>query len=583
MTRPDPAGLNPAGVGRPRQTGVGPRLGRYFAAKGWVHLVLLCGVGLFMLPFLWMVGMSLKTDDEAGNTDIFPAVPTFRAASPIVRAAPPPPDAPADVPAKRWAELLVTLTDRAKTLVDARPLPPGGQDVDEAKLRAAAAARLLTTVAVPLDAKLWKGPDGPVLAAFDHDATPAAVDSALADQLGRFELRSVEVHSTENQIKVVCPGGEVAKQWTVESGPGQLLPVDAGASYLKYKFTGGSAAPVVLRYDFDSPVDADHLHKLIVSYGGDDSWHRIDATLDVGDTHWKSGLTTYVAQYRAATLTLQPPGFDDSTYQAKTWVPLVERTGGDWRPPTTTRPATAATLRLVISPSSTVAAVWGKVQRNYQLAFRAVPFWTYIVNSILLVALQLAGAVFSSCFVAYAFARLHWPGRSIAFGLLLATMMLPGQVTMIPQFTIWRALGWYNTLNPLWIGAWFGNAFFIFLMTQFMKTIPKELEEAARIDGLNAVQTWWYVIVPLVKPTLAAIAIMVFMGAWNDFMGPLVMLRDQSRFPLSLGLFGLSVDQGGQTTLIMAGNMLMTLPVVVIFFAFQRYFIEGVTVSGMKG
>jgi multiple sugar transport system permease protein len=164
-------------------------------------------------------------------------------------------------------------------------------------------------------------------------------------------------------------------------------------------------------------------------------------------------------------------------------------------------------------------------------------------------------------------------------------MMLPAQVTMIPSFVIWRALGWYNTLNPLWITAWTGSAFFIFLMVQFMRTIPKELEEAARIDGLNAVQTWWYVMVPLVKPTLAAIAIMVFMASWNDFLGPLVMLRDQAKFPLSLGLFGLNIDQK-QTAgwaVIMAGNMLMTLPVIGVFFLFQRYFIEGVTVSGMKG
>jgi multiple sugar transport system permease protein len=238
---------------------------------------------------------------------------------------------------------------------------------------------------------------------------------------------------------------------------------------------------------------------------------------------------------------------------------------------------------LFIRPSSTLGAICGKVERNYGRAFRSIPFWTYVGNSVLLVVLQLVGALFSSSFVAYAFARLQWPGRALAFGILLSTMMIPGQVTMIPSFVIWRSLGWYNTLNPLWVPAWFGSAFFIFLMTQNMKTIPRELEEAARIDGLNAIQTWWYVILPLVKPTLAAIAIMVFMGAWNDFMGPLVMLRDQSRFPLSLGLFSMNLDQGGDSTLIMAGNMLMTLPVILIFFLFQRYFIEGVNVTGMKG
>jgi len=151
------------------------------------------------------------------------------------------------------------------------------------------------------------------------------------------------------------------------------------------------------------------------------------------------------------------------------------------------------------------------------------------------------------------------------------------------SFLVWRGLGWYNTLNPLWVPAWFGSAFFIFLMIQHMKTIPRELEEAARIDGLGIVQTWWYVIVPQLKPTLAAIAIMSFLGAWNEFMGPLIYLRDQARFPLSLGLFGMRLDQGADWSMLMAANMLMTLPSIVVFFGFQRYFIEGLTVTGIKG
>jgi multiple sugar transport system permease protein len=157
---------------------------------------------------------------------------------------------------------------------------------------------------------------------------------------------------------------------------------------------------------------------------------------------------------------------------------------------------------------------------------------------------------------------------------------------MIPSFMIWRQLGWYNTFNPMWVPAFFGSAFFIFLMVQHMRTIPRELEEAARIDGLNALQTWWYVIVPLVKPAAAAIAIMTIMGAWNEFMGPLIYLRDQGRFPLSLGLYAMRLDAASGTqdwTLIMAGNVLMTLPMVLIFVVFQRHFIQGMTMSGMKG
>jgi ABC-type glycerol-3-phosphate transport system permease component len=279
-------------------------------------------------------------------------------------------------------------------------------------------------------------------------------------------------------------------------------------------------------------------------------------------------------------ISFQPPTFDDQTDRAKTWVPL--RVEGPLPAASTAGPGEAV-LRLILSPSSTREAVAEKVSRNYERAFYSVPFWRYVFNSALLVALSVGGSMFSAAFVAYAFARLQWPGRALAFGLLLSTMMLPAQVTMIPSFMIWRELGWYNTLNPLWVPAWFGGAFFIFLMVQHMRTIPRELEEAARIDGLSAVQSWWYVILPQVRPSLAAIAILSFMGAWNEFMGPLIYLRDQDKFPLALGLFGMRVDQGGDWTMMMAGNVLMTLPVIVVFFLFQRYFVQGMTMTGMKG
>jgi multiple sugar transport system permease protein len=575
MTRPD--AIAPRGVAE--GAGRWQRTGRYFARKGWVHLILLAGVGLFMFPFVWMVGMSLKTDDEVVSSDIFPAIPTFHAASPSVRAAPPVPPPPEGVTSKRWSDLYKQLVGAGETALAKRPLPPGGDLVNAAALRASAAAKLVDDVAIPMSGKIWPQGDAAVLDTYSKKLSDDVTDAALENRLSRFELGGVEIHSLGNEIKTICPGNQIYKVWTVESGPGQLLPAGKDASHLKYRFKSGWDDPIVLRYEFESPIDADQLHKLIIAYKGDDSWHQVDATLDIGDTHWKTGLTTYIAQYRAATLTLQPYGFDDTTYQPKTWVPLEPFTEGSWQ----NGDPHKAVLRLIIRPSGTLGAIYGKVERNYLRAFRTIPFWTYVGNSVLLVALQMFGALFSASFVAYAFARLQWPGRSLAFGLLLATMMVPSQVTLIPGFVIWRSLGWYNTLNPLWIASWFGSAFFIFLMVQFMKTIPKELEEAARIDGLNAVQTWWYIIVPLVKPTLAAIAIMVFMGAWNDFMGPLIMLRDQSRFPLSLGLFGMSVDQAADTTLVMAGNMLMTVPVIIIFFLFQRYFIEGVTVSGMKG
>jgi ABC-type glycerol-3-phosphate transport system permease component len=420
------------------------------------------------------------------------------------------------------------------------------------------------------------------------------IAQALKDRVARVEFTGIMLRTLDGRIWRLCDDKNAAERIRVESGDAAVLrdPQD-GSTYLRYAFDSPSEAPVVLRFEFDSPAPADELHKLLVGWVTDDSWHRLDATLTIGRTTWDTRRTTYAAQNRAGSVILQPPSYEDETFKNRSWVPLEKRDdsrgagaadGGDGDGNRDT--AHKGVLRLILSPSSTLQAIAGKVQFNYSRAFRAVPFWRYVGNSILLVILTTIGTWFSSMFVAYALARLHWPGRTVALVLLLSTMMLPAQVTMIPQFMVWRQLGWYNTLNPLWVPAFFGWAFYVFLMVQQMKTIPRDLEDAARIDGLGALQTWWYVIVPLVKPTSAAIAIMTVMGAWNEFMGPLIYLRDQSRFPLSLGLFAMRIDNatGAQDwTMIMAGNVLMTLPMVVMFVVFQRYFIQGMTMSGLKG
>jgi multiple sugar transport system permease protein len=548
-------------------------MGRYFAARGWAHVLLLAGVGIFLFPFVWMLATSLKTDDELISPNWWPAVPTFVGESPYVRPAPVIAK-PVDVPGERWDAVFPRLRELARAAIDAVPTSAIGSGVDATAWRDAGADRLVADVIGKLSRKHWDDADGELLRAYAALLTPDAARAALDGQLARLELRGVQMRSNDARLFNLCRGDEVAQRWTIESGDADFVPGETGTT-LRYRFNSGE--PIVLRFDFDSPVAPDMLHKLSVAMKNDDSYHRIDATLEIDSQRWRSGRTTYVAQHRAASIFFQPVGFDDTTFKPKTWVTLKPY------PKSVDIKPGRASLSLTLSPSSTPRAIYGKVQRNYARAFHQVPFWTYIGNSLLLVTLVTVGTLFSSAFVAYGFARLRWPGRSVAFVLLLATMMLPAQVTMIPSFMIWRALGWYNTLNPLWVPAWFGGAFFIFLMVQHMKTIPLELEEAARLDGLNAVQTWYYIILPQVKPTMAAIAIMTFMAAWNEFMGPLIYLRDQSKFPLSLGLFGIRIEAANDWTMIMAGNVLMTIPVIVIFFLFQRYFIEGMTMSGMKG
>ncbi|HIJ73105.1 MAG TPA: carbohydrate ABC transporter permease [Candidatus Hydrogenedentes bacterium] len=227
-------------------------------------------------------------------------------------------------------------------------------------------------------------------------------------------------------------------------------------------------------------------------------------------------------------------------------------------------------------------ATLNKYANNYRDVLRQVPLWAYVKNSFLLVGLNIVGQILGSSLVAYGFARLRWPGREFCFMLVLATLMIPAQVTMIPVFLIFKYLGWYNTLRPLWVPAFFGSAFYIFLLRQFMRGIPSDLEDSAKIDGCGFLGTYGRIILPLIKPALAAIGIFTFMGVWNDFMGPLIYLSDQELYPLSLGLFALQVFRGGNFGLMMAASVLMTVPVVLLFFAAQRHFIQGITLTGMK-
>jgi multiple sugar transport system permease protein len=572
MTRPDRA------APRPSRAGWVPAA-RWIVTKGWIHALLVICVGVCVYPLSWMFMMSVKTDEEIGRDEVVPTIPVFRDHSPYVRD-PFEVTRPADVDPARFAAVLPAL--RALTTATVRAdlpaeLPPF---VDAAAWASSAASDLLNRALNQMPKQVWGEGDDAVLREYRALLSADAVAAAVWGQLSRVELSALTLHALDGRLFDLA-GRDGARGWRVASGPASLVPAGE-VSRLAYHFDPGRDSPVVLVNDFELPdgVEPSDIHKLVVLLRNDDSWHGLHATLDVGRAHWTSTRTTYLVQNRVQSISFQPPTFDDTTMRARTWVPLRAAAGGAVG---ANERARNARLTLTLVPSSRLGAIGAKIARNYVRAFDSGPFLGYVGNSLLLVTLTIAGALFSSAFVAYAFARLAWPGRAAALLLLLSTMMVPPQVTMIPSFLVWRGLGWYNTLNPMWVPAWFGNAFFIFLMIQHMKTIPRELEEAARIDGLGVVQTWWYVIVPQLKPTLAAIAVMSFLGAWNEFMGPLIYLRDQSKFPLSLGLFGMRIDQGADWPMLTAANVLMTVPTVIVFFRFQRYFIEGITVTGMKG
>ncbi len=222
---------------------------------------------------------------------------------------------------------------------------------------------------------------------------------------------------------------------------------------------------------------------------------------------------------------------------------------------------------------------------NYAEALSALPFALYLRNTLLVTVLCIVGQVVSASLVGYGFARLRFRGRNALFLLLLSTMMLPGQITMIPLFLLFRALGWIDTFRPLVVPSFFGgSAFFVFLFRQFFLTIPRDLEDAARVDGLSHLEIWWRIYLPLSKPVLVTTILFTFIGTWNDFLGPLLYLNSPDHRTLALGL-NVFKDQYGRVEahLLLAASTLMMLPCLVLFFIGQKYFVKSVATTGLKG
>jgi len=241
-------------------------------------------------------------------------------------------------------------------------------------------------------------------------------------------------------------------------------------------------------------------------------------------------------------------------------------------------------------PPSLIPGAWA--WQNFVDAVNYIPFGLYTLNSLTITVGATIGAVLSNTLVAYGFSRIQWPGRNVLFYICVATIFLPYPVILValfdifgklPSFGVQGAQHWVNTFLPLIVPAFFGNPFYIFLMRQFMLGIPRELSDAARVDGASEIRTFWNVILPLTKPAVVVVAILAAVAAWNEFLLPLLYLQENDKYPLAVGLVFFTSEHDVSYNLLMAASTLIVLPVVILFIFAQRFFIEGITVGGVKG
>lgn len=224
------------------------------------------------------------------------------------------------------------------------------------------------------------------------------------------------------------------------------------------------------------------------------------------------------------------------------------------------------------------------VTTNYADALEVMPYFRYLVNTLIVVASNVGGSILSASICAFSFSRLRWPGRDKVFLIILTSLMMPGIVTMIPTFVMWSKLGLTNSLVPLCVPIWFGGSVYnVFLFRQFFMGIPRELDEAAYVDGASFFRVYWQIVMPLSKSAMVVVGIFAFLNSWNDFMGPLIYLNEESKYTLSLGLQLFQGSYGAQWQLLMAASFLVLLPAMIVFFLGQRHILDGIATTGIKG
>lgn len=547
------------------------------ARKVFLHLVLAAGSFVFAIPFIWLFSTSCKVPDEMYPPRWVPQIPLGVANSPYVRIRDNEwPVKPTRVTDEDWYRLegpiLTAISERIEGMSDQLPdfYRPYVREADWA-------AGIFNRILKRAPDELFEKNEAVATGWFAQNVTEDMVRDVFETVYRRVALSDVAIHGWDIAVEYPTEGNNYP--WKVVDGEAELVYRPEGlrrpAVEVRYSFERQNAFQVGIVLPLE--MEPENLKKLVVSNRADRSWHEVWATVETAGKRYRSAQPGFLGSDQWQDFTFQMASDDDTSIKMRTWLRLDEDGPSDFADRDRVR------LTMTYQRAARPKAVFNKYANNYRDVLRMVPLWLYVRNSVFLVGMNIIGQVLGSSLVAFSFARLRWPAREFCFVLVLATLMIPPQVTMIPVFLIFKNLGWYNTLRPLWIGAFFGSAFYIFLLRQFMRSIPADLEDSAKIDGCGYLGIYARVIMPLIKPALATIGIFTFLGVWNEFMGPLIYLNDQRLYPLSLGLFALKVFQGGNFGLMMAASVLMTLPVILLFFVAQRQFIQGITLTGLKG
>ena len=548
--------------------------------KGIGYLLLVGAAFCTMIPMLWLLTSSFKTANEIFAVPIqwFPSFPPRVASSPyIVKDAYPKIEKPMAVDETVWETLQSELTQVIWTETQTHIAANAqlSNYIPSEELQTEIIEGLWQQLVAGLPDEVWNGTTASIVTAVQNTIIPEAVDTIWGSvyrevAVGTLQIEDLDFNRT--------PIGSV--DWEAKSGT-RIRPSEdtQTAASLSYHFQDNNTT--YMTATVASPIPIDRIRRITLPVRGDASYHRLSLAVSVGNGTTYQPTRPFVlenALWKDAVWRLHGiPGELESSHITMQQVETSHTVQS-------TMEAGAENklfLQLSIHQPAYLSIVWDKFTSNYRNLWKTVPYNRYFVNSVFIATASTLLTLFFCSLGGYAFAKYQFRGQKILFGILLASMMVPFQVLLVPLFGLMYDIGWLNSYKAIIIPFSVG-AFGVFLMRQFIVTIPSELLDAARIDGCSEFGIYYRIVLPIIKPALGALTIYSFLGSWNGYLWPLIILRDEVKYTLPIGLANLVGIYRQDYGMLMAGTLLSLMPIVILFLAMQREFVQGITLGSVK-
>ncbi|MDE0085807.1 MAG: ABC transporter permease subunit [Candidatus Poribacteria bacterium] len=537
-----------------------------------------------MVPLLWLLSSSFKTADEVFTVPIrwFPKLPPRVTSSPyVVTNTYPKITKPNSVDSDVWqnlqSELEQTIWKNVQEHIAENPQFASSAMSED--LQTEMIKGLWQQHVVPLSPEVWNGTTESIVKTVESSIIPETIETILNSVYRQVKLGTIEIEDIEfNRMEVE------ATKWEADSDTLQqiqdsdvLEPITA----LSYDYQDKNN--VRLTTTISSPVPIDRIRRIILPVRGDASYHHLSLNVSANGTTYQPTHPFVLDTALQQDTTWRLHGIPGELESSHILMQRIETNDETVKPdvPFETDAENRLILQLTIHRPGYLLIVWNKLTSNYRNLWQTVPYNRYFINSVFIATASTLLTLFFCSLGGYAFAKYQFRGKTILFGILLASMMVPFQVLLVPLFGLMYDIGWLNSYKAIIIPFSVG-AFGVFLMRQFIVTIPSELLDAARIDGCSEFGIYYRIVLPIIKPALGALTIYSFLSSWNGYLWPLIVLRDEAKYTLPIGLANLIGIYRQDYGMLMAGTLLSLLPIVILFLAMQREFVQGITLGSVK-